>query len=43
MPDGAIEEAVWRRAVSGRSPFAEPELLPDTAALPPEDASEPGA
>ncbi len=43
VPDRAIEEAVWRRATSGRSPFAEPELLPDTTATPPEDASEPGA
>ncbi len=43
VPDRAIEDAVWRRATSGRSPFAEPELLPDTTATPPEDASEPGA
>jgi len=43
VPDGALREAVWGRVVSGRSPFAEPELLPDTAALPPEDASGPGA
>jgi len=42
VPDGAIKEAVWRRATTGRSPWAEPELLPDTAATPPEDASEPG-
>ncbi|MEJ7842894.1 MAG: hypothetical protein WKF95_14115 [Rubrobacter sp.] len=39
VPDGAIEEAVWRRAVSARRPFAEPELLPDTAAPPLDDAS----
>jgi len=29
VPDGAIEEAVWWRATSGRSPWAEPELLPE--------------
>lgn len=32
VPDGALREAVWGRAVSGRSPWAEPELLPDTIA-----------
>jgi hypothetical protein len=41
VPDGAIEEAVWRRATSGRSPWAEPELLPDTVAPPLDDPSEP--
>jgi hypothetical protein len=29
VPDGAIEEAVLWRATSGRSPWAEPELLPE--------------
>jgi hypothetical protein len=39
VPDGAIEEAVWRRATPGRSPWAEPELLPGTMAPPLDDAS----
>ncbi len=39
VPDGAIEEAVWQRATSGRSPWAEPELLPETVAPPLDDAS----
>ena len=29
VPDGAIEEAVFLRVTSGRSPWAEPELLPE--------------
>ena len=29
VPNGAIEKAVWLRATSGRSPWAEPELLPE--------------
>ncbi len=39
VPDGAIEEAVWQRATSGRSPLAEPEFLPETVAPPLDDAS----
>ncbi len=41
VPDRAIEEAVWLRATSARSPWAEPELLPDTVAPPLDDPPEP--